>query len=74
MNKQEIVEELREILKVYHYESDEQHISKDVVTSLENIIIDLTKVRIQDLSELTPDEFSKQVKFKWTLDHGTGIV
>jgi len=64
MNKQEIVEELREILKVYHYESDEQHISKDVVTSLENIIIDLTKVRIQDLSELTPDEFSKQVKFK----------
>ena len=59
MNKQEIVEELREILKVYHYESDEQHISKDVVTSLENIIIDLTKVRIQDLSELTPDEFSK---------------
>jgi len=43
MNKQEIVKELREILKVYHYESDEQHISKDVVTSLENIIIGLTK-------------------------------
>ena len=42
MNKQEIVKELRGILKVYHYESDEQHISKDVVTSLENIIISLT--------------------------------
>ena len=42
MNKQEIVKELREILKVYHYESDEQHISKDVATSLENLIIGLT--------------------------------
>jgi len=27
---------------VYHYESDEQHISKDVATSLENLIIGLT--------------------------------
>ena len=35
------VQELREILKVYHYESEEQHISKDVVTSLENLIFDL---------------------------------
>jgi len=42
MSKKEIVKELREILKVYHYESEEQHISKDVVTSLENIIISLT--------------------------------
>jgi predicted oxidoreductase len=42
MTKQEIVKELREILKVYHYESDEQHISRDVVTSLENLIIGLT--------------------------------
>ena len=42
MTKQEIVKELRTILKTYHYESDEQHISKDVVTSLENIIISLT--------------------------------
>ena len=46
MSKKEIVKELREILKVYHYESDEQHISKDVVTSLENIIIGLTKWKI----------------------------
>ena len=42
MSKEEIVKELRTILKTYHYESDEQHISKDVVTSLENIIISLT--------------------------------
>ena len=34
--------ELREILKVYHYESDTENMSKDVVTSLENIIIGLT--------------------------------
>ena len=38
MTKEEIVKELREILKVYHYESEEQHISKDVVTSLENLL------------------------------------
>jgi len=31
-------EELKSILKDYHYESKEQHISKDVVTSLENIV------------------------------------
>ena len=42
MSKQEIVKELREILKVYHYESDTENMSKDVVTSLENIIISLT--------------------------------
>ena len=41
MTKEEIIKELREILKVYHYESEEQHISKAVVTSLENIIIGL---------------------------------
>ena len=38
MSKKEIAKELRLILKVYHYDSDEQHIAKDVVTSLENII------------------------------------
>ena len=50
MSKEEIVKELREILKVYHYESDKlsvellnnQHMSKDVATRLENIIISLT--------------------------------
>jgi predicted oxidoreductase len=45
MTKEEIIKELREILKVYHYESEEQHISKDVVTSLENIIIGLKNER-----------------------------
>ena len=50
MTKQEIVKELRTILKTYYYESDKlsvellnnQHISKDVATRLENIIISLT--------------------------------
>ena len=42
MSKKEIVKELREILKVYHYESEEQNMSDDVATSLENIIIGLT--------------------------------
>ena len=45
MTKEEIIKELREILKVYHYKSEEQHISKDVVTSLENIIIGLKNDR-----------------------------
>ena len=43
MTKEEIVKELRDILKVYHYESEEQHISKDVVTSLENLLGSLLK-------------------------------
>jgi hypothetical protein len=37
------IQELREILKVYHYKSDEQHISKDVVTSLETLLGSLLK-------------------------------
>ena len=43
MTKKEIIKELRDILKVYHYESEEQHISKDVVTSLENLLGGLLK-------------------------------
>jgi predicted oxidoreductase len=43
MTKEEIIKELRDILKVYHYESEEQHISKDVVTSLENLLGSLLK-------------------------------
>jgi|TARA_R100001143_G_scaffold4848_1_gene7903 hypothetical protein len=43
MNKDAIIKELREILKVYHYKSDEQHMSKDVVTSLENLLGGLLK-------------------------------
>jgi len=38
MSKEEIREEIREILRVYHYESDTENMSKDVVTSLENIV------------------------------------
>jgi len=49
MNKAEIIKELREILKLYHYKSDEQHMapyklmSKDVVTRLENLLGSLLK-------------------------------
>ena len=43
MTKKEIIKELRDILKVYHYESEEQHISIDVVTSLENLLGSLLK-------------------------------
>ena len=35
---EEIIKELRDILKTYHYESEEQHMSKDVATSLENLL------------------------------------
>ena len=37
------VKELREILKVYHYNSDTEHMSKDVATSLENLLGSLRK-------------------------------
>ena len=43
MNKAEIIKELREILKVYHYKSDTEHMSKDVVISLENLLGSLLK-------------------------------
>ena len=36
-------QELREILKSYHYDNQDQHISKDVVTSLENLLGSLIK-------------------------------
>ena len=35
---EEIIKELRDILKTYYYKSEEQHMSKDVVTSLENFL------------------------------------
>ena len=37
------VKELRDILKVYHYKSDTENMSKDVVTSLENLLGRLLK-------------------------------
>jgi hypothetical protein len=38
VSKEQIREEIKEILRVYHYESDTENMSKDVVTSLENIV------------------------------------
>ena len=38
MSKKEIITELRLILKDYHYKSDTEHMSKGVVTSLENLL------------------------------------
>ena len=43
MEKKEIIKELREILKVYHYKSDNENMSKDVVTSLENLLGQILK-------------------------------
>ena len=51
MSKKEIVKEVRELLKVYYYESDKlpveyinnQHMSKDVATRLENLLGSLLK-------------------------------
>ena len=38
MSKKEILEEIREILKDYHYNSDTEIMSKDVVIALENLL------------------------------------
>ena len=38
MNKKEIIEEKRAILKDYHYDSDTENMSKDVVIALENLV------------------------------------
>ena len=38
MTKKEIKEELKSILKDYHYNSDSEQMSKDVVTALENLL------------------------------------
>ena len=38
MTKKQIKEELKSILKDYHYNSDSEQMSKDVVTALENLI------------------------------------
>ena len=43
MGKKEIIKELRAILKDYHYKSDTENMSKDVVTSLENLLGSLLK-------------------------------
>ena len=38
MNKKEILEEIKAILKDYHYDSDTENMSKDVVIALENLV------------------------------------
>ena len=38
MEKKEIRKELQSILKDYHYHSDTENMSKDVVTALENLV------------------------------------
>ena len=52
------VQELREILKVYHYKSDNENMSKDVVTSLENLLGQL-------LEEQPKKEESNQLEFNF---------
>ena len=41
MTKKQIREELRSILKDFHYKSDTAQMSKDVVIALENLVGDL---------------------------------
>ena len=41
MTKKQIREELRSILKDFHYKSDTEQMSKDVVIALENLVGDL---------------------------------
>ena len=55
MEKKEIIEELKDILKVYHYKSDNENMSKDVVTSLENLLGQLLREQ--------PKEESNQLEF-----------
>ena len=55
MEKKEIIKELRDILKVYHYKSDTENMSKDVVTSLENLLGQLLREK--------PKEESNQLEF-----------
>ena len=43
MPDQEIIKELRRILKVYHYKSDIEHMSPDVATSLKKLIRTIIK-------------------------------
>ena len=38
MEKKEIKKELQSILKDYHYNSDTENMSKDVVVALENLV------------------------------------
>ena len=58
MEKKEIIEELREILRVYHYDSDNENMSDDVATSLENLLGQLLREPLKQ-----PEVNSKQLEF-----------
>ena len=45
MNKKEILEEIKAILKDYHYDSDTENMSKDVVIALENLVFHSARKR-----------------------------
>ena len=38
MDKKEIIKEIKAILKDFHYDSDTENMSKDVVIALENLV------------------------------------
>ena len=44
MTQQEIRDAIKSIFKEYHYDSDTENMSKDVVTALENLVGDLKDV------------------------------
>ena len=60
MEKKEIIKELREILKVYHYESNNEDMSKNVVTSLENLLGQLLREKPKQLEFPFPEEEEKE--------------
>ena len=69
MNTKQIKEELRLILKDYHYNNDEQRMSKDVVTALENLLgsivnsITNSHNECDDCGEtIKPDQWSKDIR------------
>ena len=73
MKTKQIKEELRLILKDYHYNNDEQHMSKDVVTALENLfqeIIVNSPNECDDCGEtIRPDQWSEN-NFTLCIDCG----
>ena len=60
MEKKEIIKELREILRVYHYDSDTENMSDDVATSLENLLGQLLREPSKQ-----PEVNSKQLEFNF---------
>ena len=77
MKTKQIKEELRLILKDYHYNNDEQHMSKDVVTALENLFQEIVVNSItnshnecDDCGEtIRPDQWSEN-NFTLCIDCG----